>query len=97
MRRKVSEEERRMVAELRGKGYKRKEIAQLMGVPVRHIIYILLRLSKCSTHPKSSTHPIWYRKERLTQTDTIPNPFPKWWCEKNGLSHNFYRPRWRDQ
>lgn len=94
MRRKVSEEERRMVAELRGKGYKRKEIAQLMGVPVRHIIHIIHILSHL---PKCSTHPIWYRKERFTQTDTIPNPFPKWWCEKNGLSHNFYRPRWRDQ
>ena len=84
----VSDKDKNLVVELRNKGYTRQDIAKEMNTSLNHIRYIISLLPKTSRK--------WYRKERKTFTDAMPNPFPKWWCIKHGLDHNFYRPEWKD-
>jgi transcriptional regulator len=84
----VSDKDKNLVVELRNKGYTRQDIAKEMNTSLNHIRYIISLLPKISRK--------WYRKERKTFTDAMPNPFPKWWCIKHGLDHNFYRPEWKD-
>jgi hypothetical protein len=86
-RRLVADKDKELVVELRNKGYTRQDIARIMDTSLNHIRYIFSLLPKVSQK--------WYRKERETFTDAMPNPFPKWWCEKHGLDHNFYRPKWK--
>jgi hypothetical protein len=89
---KVSKEHLQLVAELRESGYTRREIAQKIGVTFNHIRHLIDCLPKPNEEQRK-----WYRKERLTCTDAMPNPFPKWWCDKHNLDRNFYRPKWKDQ
>lgn len=84
----ISEEQKLKVIELRNKGFTREEIASEIGITFNHVRYIISRLPKASRK--------WYRKERATRTDSIPNPFPKWWCDKHNIDRNFYRPDWKD-
>ena len=90
-RKAVSHEDIRKVSELRAKGLSRAEIAEEMSMSLRHIKYII---SRCK---ESQQKRVWYTKERTVFTDAMPNPFPKWWCKQQGLDHNFYRPKWKDQ
>jgi transcriptional regulator len=83
----LTEEDKQMVIELRNKGFTRQDIARELNTSLNHVRYIISLLPKTSRK--------WYRKERTTFTDAMPNPFPKWWCEKQGLDHNFYRPNWK--
>jgi hypothetical protein len=83
----MTEENRQRVIELRNKGHSRQDIADELGITLNHVRYIISQLPKTSRK--------WYRSERTTFTDAMPNPFPKWWCNKHGLDHNFYRPNWK--
>lgn len=88
---KVTKEDIERVSKLRARGLSRAEIAVNMGVSIAHIKYIIARFRIMIKKR------VWYRKERTTVTDAMPNPFPKWWCDKHNLDHNFYRPKWKDQ
>lgn len=87
---KVTPEVIERVSELRARGLSRAKIAEEIGVSVVHIKYIISR------YRIMMKKRIWYRAERTTFTDAMPNPFPKWWCDLHNLDHNFYRPKWKD-
>lgn len=87
MKMKVTPEDLEKVGELRARRLSRVNIATIMGVSFAHIKYIISLLPKT---PRK-----WFCKERKTFTDAMPNPFPKWWCKKHNLDHNFYRPEWK--
>lgn len=87
----VTTEEIHQVVELRNQGYTRMQIADAMQTTFARVKYIISLLPK----DKTITTMHWYSSERKTFTDTMPNPFPKWWREKHGLDHNFYRPKWK--
>lgn len=87
-RKAVSPEDIERVLELRAQGLTRREVAEVMGIKKRRVRYII-SLKPRSDKPRK----VWYRKERETFTDAMPNPFPKWWCEQHNLDHNFYRPK----
>lgn len=91
MRIKVTPEQIERVSELRSRGFSRAYIAKDIEVPIDHIKYIISRYRLILKKR------VWYRKERRTFTDAMPNPFPKWWCDKHNLDRNFYRPKWKDQ
>lgn len=90
----VSQDEINRVAELRSKGLTRMQIAKAMCISFVRVKYIITFLPK---ETKEISKVVWYRKERTTCTDTMPNPFPKWWCDLHNLDHNFYRPNWKDK
>jgi hypothetical protein len=92
IQRVVSPEDAEKVRELRGRGLSRKEIADRLQMSFYRIRYII-SLYHLSNRKKR----VWYRAERKTFTDAMPNPFYKWWCEEHNLDHNFYRPKWKDQ
>lgn len=88
----VSTEDINRVAELRSKGYTRKQIAEAMCTTFARVKYIISFLPKDKMINEKR---IWHTNERRTFTDTMPNPFPKWWCDKHGYDHDFYRPNWK--
>lgn len=82
---RVTEEDMRIVQELKAQGLTRREIAEKLGVFFSHIRYLLI-LSK----PRERR--IWYNPERKNRSWSwvYPNFLPQWWCEK----HNFDYETW---
>lgn len=83
------------VARLRECGHSYKDIAEILHLSLSRVKYLISFLPK---KPKENADQPrkWYTKERKKFTDTMPNPFPKWWCELHNLDHNFYRPEWKE-
>ena len=80
------------VVRLRAEGYTRLQIAEALNTTFARVKYIISLLPKTDI---CKTKKVWYKRERYTITDAMPNPFPKWWCDKHNLDHNFYRIGWK--
>lgn len=88
----VTQRDKERVAKLKAKGYSRKQMAEALGISPQRVMYIVSLLPK-----KAVKREFYYRKERTTCTDCIPNPFPQWWCDKHNIDRNFYRPNYKEK
>jgi hypothetical protein len=95
MNKNVRPEDIAAVARLRECGHPHKNIAELLHLSLNRVKYLVSLVPKPPKDNKELTRK-WYRKERKTFTDSMPNPFPKWWCELHNLDHNFYRKEWKE-
>ena len=95
MNKNVRPSDIKAVAKLRDEGHSHKEIADILRLSHNRVKYLISFLPK---RPKETIDVPrkWYREKKKIFTDTIPNPFPKWWCELHNLDHNFYRPEWKE-
>ena len=94
MNKNVRPEDIAVVARLRECGHSCKAIAEILQLSPIRVKYLISFLPKQKREPKDTPRK-WYRKERKKFTDTMPNPYPKWWCELHNFDRNYYRPNWK--
>lgn len=82
------------VAKLRELGHSYKDIEEILKITHNRVKYLISFLPK-KPRENADQPRKWYTKERKKFTDTMPNPYPKWWCALHNFDRNYYRPNWK--